>query len=175
MLRRAVLSLFFLVVAAAAARSLGMKLYSQTQSGTVGFPDSTPFVLTFNETLPPATDATLSLFATGGELASNGKRLEGLLIDGLVFQTPGQGPGVVLPVNFLDTGGQPVDPVTIPLADLTTFAADGEIEVSAFRPGFIAFGAFDFVLEYTSTIPEPGAGLLMTFGSAGLAFYRRRA
>ncbi|MEO1496105.1 MAG: hypothetical protein AAFV43_03035 [Planctomycetota bacterium] len=144
-----------LLVATLSGPASASTIYSQTQSGAVGFPDSTPVVLTFTGAPEPATDATLSLVATGGELANNNKRLEQLTVDGDTFNSAGQPLGWVLPVNFLDGANQPVDPVTIPLADLAGYAIDGQIVVSVVRPGFISGGRFDVTIEYTSAIPEP--------------------
>lgn len=149
--------------------------YSQSQSGSVVFGDSTPVVLTFTDAPPAASDALLSLVATGGELNNNGKRLEQLLVDGSTYQTDTWPAGWILPVNHLDQFGDPVDPVTIPLADLNGFVADGEVVISVVRPGFIAGGAFDLVLEYTTAIPEPTAALLFAVGGAALLSRRRVA
>lgn len=156
-----------------AATADGMMLYSQTQSGGVGFPSVEPVVLTFTDAPPAASDATLSLVATGGELNLNGKRLEQLLVDGASFETPnlpgGHPAGSVLPTNRLNILDEIVEPVTIPEAVLNGFVADGMVEVSVVRPGFIAGGTFDFVLSYTSAIPEPGSLMLLaSFGVVAL-------
>ena len=165
-------TLFSLALAALlACPALGMT-YSQTQSGSVGFPDSTPQLFTFTDAPPAASDATLSLIATGGELANNNKRLEQLLVEGDTFQTPGQPAGWILPINFLDVAGGSVDPVTIPLADLNGYVADGQVGVSLVRPNFIAGGTFDLVLEYTPAIPEPSTGVLLLLGLAAGAARR---
>ncbi|MEQ8835252.1 MAG: PEP-CTERM sorting domain-containing protein, partial [Lacipirellulaceae bacterium] len=136
--------------------------------------DSTPVVLTFTGALPAAGDATLSLFATGGELANNNKRLEQLMVDGDGYQTAGDPAGWIRPVNFLDGANQPVSPVTIPLASLDAYVADGEVQVSVVRPGFIAGGTFDVTLEYTTSIPEPSTLWLLGLGSLSLVSSRRR-
>ena len=142
------------VLCVAAGQAAAMTMYSQEQSGEVGFPSTDPVVLTFTDALPAASDGVLSLFADGGELALNNKRLEQLKVDAMTFQTPGNPAGWILPVNFLDSGGATPDPVTIPLADLNGFVADGEVEVSVVRPNFLAGGTFRLKLEYT-TVPEP--------------------
>ena len=148
-----------------------MAPFSQTQSGSVG----SMAVLTYVDTPPAASDATLSLIATGGELNLNGKRLEQLTVDGDTFQTPGQPAGWMLPVNHLDVNLNPVDPVIIPLADLNGFVADGEIVVLVTRPGFLAGGQFDILLEYVSAIPEPATAMLIAgCFSSTLAARRQR-
>lgn len=151
---------------AVACPAAGMTIYTQTQSASIGG----SALLTFTDALPAASDATLELIATGSELALNGKRLEQLMFDGVSFETPnlpgGHPAGSILPVNFLDVALQPVDPVTIPLADLMGFVADGQVEVSVTKPGFLRGAAFDLVLTYTSSIPEPATGLLVLLGTA---------
>ncbi|QDT67618.1 hypothetical protein MalM25_05180 [Planctomycetes bacterium MalM25] len=156
--------LSLLTALAVACPSMGMTIYSQTQSGGVGFPDSTPVVLTFTDAPAAASDATLELIATGGELANNNKRLEQLKVEGDTFQTPGQPAGWILPVNFLDGAGATPPPVTIPLANLSGYVADGQVEVSVVRPGFISGGTFDVVLSYTTAVPEPTGALLTLLG-----------
>jgi len=163
------LSLFAVLIVP--SQALAATIYSQTQSGSVG----STAVLTFTGTLPAASDATLSLIAQpGGELFNNGKRLEQLLVDGNTYQTPGNPAGWILPVNFLDTGGSTPDPVTIPLAALSGFVTDGQVEVSVTRPGFLSGAVFDLVLEYTVLVPEPATGLLLLLAMAGIALPRRR-
>lgn len=160
------------VLLSAAATSQGALVFNQTKSGAVGFPDVTPVVLTFTGAIPPVGDATLSLIATGGELNNNGKRLEQLTIDGVSYESPGGWPpGYMLPVNHLDQFADPVAPITIPMADLATYAADGEIVVSVVRPNFLAGGTFDIALTYEGT-PEPASLALVGLGS--LALLRRR-
>lgn len=166
--------LSLLTAVAATSPSWGMTIYSQSQSGGVGFPDSTPVVLTFTGAPPAASDATLELIATGGELANNNKRLEQLKVEGDTHQTPGQPAGWVLPVNYLDGAGATPPPVTILLGDLTGYVADGQVEVSVVRPGFIAGGTFDLVLSYTTAVPEPTAGLLALLGLLGIGSGCRR-
>lgn len=163
---------FLFAMAMFASPAIGATIYSQTQSGSVVFGDSTPVVLTFTGTPEPGADATLSLIATGGELANNNKRLEQLTVDGDTYQSSGQPAGWVLPVNFLDGSLNSVDPVTIPQLDLAGYAADGQITVSVVRPNFIAGGVFDITLEYRSAIPEPTSAWLA--GSMAFAVSRRR-
>jgi len=159
-----------LAILVATSQASATTIYSQTQSGAVG----STAVLTFTGALPAASDATLSLIAKpGGELFNNGKRLEQLLIDGNTYQTLGSPAGWILPVNFLDTGGATPDPVTIPLAALSGFVADGQVVVSVTRPGFLSGGVFDLVLEYTAIVPEPASGLLLVMAMAGVALPRR--
>ncbi|NOY42553.1 MAG: PEP-CTERM sorting domain-containing protein [Planctomycetes bacterium] len=159
----------FAAILVVASQTSAAIIYSQTQSGSVG----STTILTFTGALPAASDATLSLIAKpGGELFNNNKRLEQLLVDGNTYQTPGNPAGWILPVNFLDGGGVLPPPVTIPLADLIGFVADGQVSVSVTRPGFLSGGVFDLVLEYTS-VPEPASGLLLVLGMAGVALPRR--
>lgn len=144
-------------------------VYDQTQSGAV---PGGPTVLTFTGAIPPVGDATLSLIATGGELNLNGKRLDNLTVDGDTYTTPGGWPaGYFLPVNWLDQFGDPVAPITIPLANLATYAADGEIVITVTKPGFLAGGTFDVQLTYEGT-PEPASVALMALAS--VALLRRR-
>lgn len=146
-------------------------VFSQTQSGAV--PSATsPLVLTFTGTPVALGDATLSLIATGGELANNGKRLDQLKVDGDTYETPGWSPGMFLPVNYLDQFGDPVAPVTIPLANLSTYVADGQVEVSIVQPGFLAGGVFDVTLSY-ATVPEPSTLLVWASVFGALATRRR--
>ena len=129
------------------------------QSGSVAFPSVEPVVLTFTDAPPAASDATLTLIATGGELNLGGKRLEQLTVDGASFETPslpgGHPAGSVLPTNQRNILQEVVEPVTIPEGVLNGFVADGTVVVSVVRPGFIAGGTFDFVLSYASAIPNP--------------------
>ncbi len=169
-------ALFSLVILSlAASQSAAMTIYSQTQSASTG--STAPVTLTFTGVLPAATDATLSLIAKpGGELFGNNKRLEQLTVDGNTsYKTPSApNVGWILPVNFNDGFGQLPDPVTIPLADLIGFVADGQIVVSVVKPQFESGAVFDLVLEYTSTVPEPASGLLLTLGLACVALRQRR-
>ncbi len=158
------------VLFVAANQAGALTIYSQSQAGSVGG----TAVLTFTGALPAASDATLSLFADPcGELFNNGKRLEQLTVDGMTYQTPGQTAGRILPVNFLDTSGGTPAPVTIPLADLSGFVADGQVEVSVTRPGFLSGGVFHIVLEYTA-VPEPSALAMGVVASFALLGRRRR-
>jgi len=172
MLKPLLFSIATLLVASSQASAA--IVYSQTQSGSVGFPDSTPVMLTFTGAIPAATDATLSLFATGGELALNNKRLEQLNVEGDTFETLGSPAGWIRPVNFLNDVGVLADPVIIPLADLNNYVIDGQVMVSVVRPNFISGGTFDVVLQYTSAVPEPSSGLLLALGLTGVVLPRRR-
>jgi len=165
------LTLMF-AIALIATPGLAAPTYSQTQSGSVAFGNSDPVVLTFTGTPAAVTDATLTLIATGGELANNNKRLEQLKVEGDTHQTPGQTAGWFLPVNYLDGSGGVPSPVTIAMADMnSTYTTDGQVVVSVVRPGFIAGGTFDVTLEY-DYIPEPASAAL--FGLGGLAMLARR-
>lgn len=162
------------VFCALASNASAATIYSQTQSGSVGFPDSTPVVLTFTDALPAISDATLTLVATGGELNLANKRLENLLVDGVAYETPGTNPGWMLPTNQFDAGGVLPPPVTIPLVDLNSYVADGMVQVSVVRPGFLAGGSFDITLEYTTSVPEPSSIAILSAAVLGGFLYRKR-
>lgn len=174
-LKQVVSLIMMLMMLFTASSAAAMTIYSQTQSGSVGFPDSTPVVLTFTDALPAASDATLSLIAKpGGELYNNNKRLEQLKVEGDVYQTLGNPAGWMLPINFLDGGGELPPPITIPLTNLNSYVADGQVVISVVRPGFLSGAVFDVVLEYTSSVPEPTSFLLFVLGMAGITLKPRR-
>ena len=157
--------------------------YSQTLSGFALFSNPDPIVFTFTGTPEAASDATLALIATSGELAGGfNKRLENLSVEGDIYTTPGipgLTAGYMLPTTQTQefyTGSSTAlpDPVLIPLANLNGYVSDGQLVMSVDDPPFIAGGNFNVTLSYSTTVPEPSALALFAFGLSCAILKRHR-